>query len=531
MSKSAVLAYHQRTKHTFKAFAKGPETLDWDDQPDPFRIFEGCPIFTLPPPGREPELSWQQFKSATCAPKAMTRDNLGLMLELSFGLSAWKEFGPDRWALRCNPSSGNLHPSEAYIISQHDEVLPVGVYHYQVYAHHLEQRATIETPTLPGEMYVALSSVHWREAWKYGERAFRYCQHDAGHALGALSYAASLLGWQVELVNEISDVQLASMLGLDKAEQFVKREEETPDWLCRIRYQTDDVLAGSVEQLFTALENAVWQGKAQSLKAYHMYHWKVIDEIAQVTHKPAGIKSPYNSLEGVDAIASHNANQQPLAALIRNRRSAQHFSRGAEPMPLARFKTMINATREYQRAPLNSWRWPPAIHLFLFIHKVEGLAPGLYCLPRSQHGLDVLKQKLDSAFLWQAEADVDGLYALHLNDLRNIAKSLSCYQAIASDSAFSLGMLAEFDAALDESVWHYRRLFWESGLVGQVLYLEAEAAGFRGTGIGCFFDDEVHKVLGIQDTSLQSLYHFTIGQPLQDDRVQSLPAYAHLTQS
>ena len=35
----------------------------------------------------------------------------------------------------------------------------------------------------------------------------------------------------------------------------------------------------------------------------------------------------------------------------------------------------------------------------------------------------------------------------------------------------------------------YRRLFWECGLIGQVLYLEAEAAGVRGTGIGCFYDD------------------------------------------
>ena len=34
---------------------------------------------------------------------------------------------------------------------------------------------------------VALTSIHWREAWKYGERAFRYCQHDLGHAIAAVS--------------------------------------------------------------------------------------------------------------------------------------------------------------------------------------------------------------------------------------------------------------------------------------------------------------------------------------------------------
>jgi hypothetical protein len=30
-----------------------------------------------------------------------------------------------------------------------------------------------------------------------------------------------------------------------------------------------------------------------------------------------------------------------------------------------------------------------------------------------------------------------------------------------------------------------------------MLYLEAEAAGVRGTGIGCFYDDPVHDVLGL----------------------------------
>ena len=39
------------------------------------------------------------------------------------------------------------------------------------------------TDQLPqGSFHVRLSSIHWREAWKYGERAFRYCQHDIGHA-------------------------------------------------------------------------------------------------------------------------------------------------------------------------------------------------------------------------------------------------------------------------------------------------------------------------------------------------------------
>jgi hypothetical protein len=71
----------------------------------------------------------------------------------------------------------------------------------------------------------------------------------------------------------------------------------------------------------------------------------------------------------------------------------------------------------------------------------------------------------------------------------------------------------------------YRRLFWETGAIGQVLYLEAEAAGIRATGIGCFFDDPVHSLLGLTGRRFQSLYHFTVGGPVEDGRLTTLPAY------
>jgi hypothetical protein len=87
-------------------------------------------------------------------------------------------------------------------------------------------------------------------------------------------------------------------------------------------------------------------------------------------------------------------------------------------------------------------------------------------------------------------------------------------------------MLAEYRSALvDIGPWFYRRLFWEAGLIGQVLYLEAEAAGVRSTGIGCYFDDPVHQVFGVQDLDFQSLYHFTVGGPVDDPRLTTLPPY------
>jgi hypothetical protein len=62
-------------------------------------------------------------------------------------------------------------------------------------------------------------------------------------------------------------------------------------------------------------------------------------------------------------------------------------------------------------------------------------------------------------------------------------------------------------------------------MIGQVLYLEAEALNLRGTGIGCFFDNPGHEMLGLQDLQFQDLYHFTVGGPVEDRRISTLPPY------
>jgi len=53
------------------------------------------------------------------------------------GLSAWKAYRETRWALRVNPSSGNLHPTEAYLV--HDG----RIFHYAPREHAVEERAVM----------------------------------------------------------------------------------------------------------------------------------------------------------------------------------------------------------------------------------------------------------------------------------------------------------------------------------------------------------------------------------------------------
>ena len=199
-------------------------------------------------------------------------------------------------------------------------------------------------------------------------------------------------------------------------------------------------------------------------------------------------------------------------------------------------KTSIPAGRFYRmlaRVMPVSWDaipWEPAIHFGLFVHRVEGIDPGLYALARDPAKVEKLKSAMHAHFAWEAppgRPESLPLYLLERGDARQLATQVSCRQEIAGEGAFSLGMIAEYQASLvARGPSFYRRLFWEAGAIGQVLYLEAEALGIRSTGIGCYYDDPVHAVLGLRGHAWQSLYHFTVGGAVDDPRIQDEPAYA-----
>ncbi len=224
--------------------------------------------------------------------------------------------------------------------------------------------------------------------------------------------------------------------------------------------------------------------------------------------------------------------------IIHQRRSAADFD-GQTGISADRFFIMLNrvlpkAGRPLHERPMpwDAWPWDPTVHLALFIHRIEGLEPGLYWFNRfpEYRSHSCFQEEMHSHFHWTRPPgcpDHLPLFMLEIGHGQRLAKQLSCGQNIAGDSAFSLGMIAEFDAPLRNfGPWFYKRLFWETGLVGQVLYLEAEAAGVRATGIGCFFDNPVHEVLGFHPKTIwQSLYHFTMGGPIDDGRLTTLPPY------
>jgi hypothetical protein len=254
-------------------------------------------------------------------------------------------------------------------------------------------------------------------------------------------------------------------------------------------------------------------------------HWEVIHEVTAATcqeaieEPPAG--RPSSGPEPAFVL------DRRAAAVIRRRRSAMAFDyRGR--MDRDHFLGLLGRTRPWTNCPpFDMEPGPPRISLLVFVHQVADMAPGLYLFIRYRPHRAALEAVIDPAFQWQPASPDTPLFLLREGDFRATAADLACRQDIAGTSVFALAMLAEFQTVIDDAPWRYRRLYWEAGMIGQVLYLEAEARGYRGTGIGCYYDDPVHALLGIRDQSWQDLYHFTVGLPLEDPRLQTSPPYDH----
>ena len=468
-------------------------------------------------------------------PAPVTLASIAELLRCSLGLSAWKSIRGSRWALRVNPSSGNLHPTEGYVAWN------AGVFHYAPETHALEQRGSLERPAWDewsgGAVLVGLTSIHWREAWKYGERAYRYCQHDLGHAIAAIRYAAALLGWRMALLPRWSDADVAAFLGIDRDEDAAGAERETPGCLAVVTPGDPfHVIRREPSLLLRAVVPGGWRGTANALSSGHV-DWPVIDDVARAAVYP-GQRGDEEALRGAAVVAPSGvlpapAPQSPRARdVILKRRSAVAF----DPRVGLRLDTLqqMLARLRPPGPPWDAVAWPPAVHLILFVHRVEGLVPGIYAFLRDPSAEPELRAAMRPEFLWEPPAALQASGDTPVQDLRLLvptdvtwaANRLSCDQDIAGEGFFSLGMLARFEATLAEhGDWAYRRLFWECGVIGQVLYLEAEAAGVRGTGIGCFYDDPVHETLGLTGHAWQSLYHFSMGEPVEDTRLETAPGY------
>jgi SagB-type dehydrogenase family enzyme len=375
-----------------------------------------------------------------------------------------------------NPSSGNLHPTEFHFVTHGLQDWPDGLYHYRPSSHMAEQRAIGDFRSVTNSdapIVFILTSIAWREEWKYRDRAYRYCLHDIGHAWQALALAAQALGCESRKIVEFPDDEMARALRLN--------EDEWPMLILEI--------SGAVRK--SDAGETVWYGGQANQLSTEVTSYPRIDAIHAATKRIVNSAvEPAPSGSGEIKLPPPAKSNCSFGEIARKRRSALDFVGGAQSISLPQLSALLVAA-----TPLLSF-----IQLYLYVHRVDGLEPGVYRF-------------------WPQHAELE---RTKTGDQRVAAAGLSLGQDLAGNACVAFSMIGDLErAARAYGDRGYRYVHFEAGAIGHRLYLAAEALGLGATGIGAFYDEEVHRYLHLTPEQGRVVYHFAIGYPVLDPRLNA----------
>jgi len=486
--------YHEATKHTVASLRRAPHLLDWANMPNPFRHYEGAPVLDLPADPPAPEMPALEVLRGVSGftPAGEGATFLSQLLFYSAAISASKRVPSTgyRYALRVNPSSGNLHPTEFHFRTRGVKEWPDGLYHYIPSTHMAEQRALGDIEMKSGgssaPLVFVLTSITWREAWKYGDRAYRYCLHDIGHAWQALVLAARAIGCDSFAAGDFPDDEVAQRCRLS--------DDEAPMLLVELR-------GTSIPARESSAGETVWYGgQANQLSAEKgSNEWieRIHDatKLSTVTQRGTVVAERLPTGFGEIKLPRPAPSRRTFGKVARLRRSALDFLGGTQSISLTQLSAILEAS---SRPFFADFAGTPFVQLYLYAHRVELLKPGVY-----RH--------------WPESAELERIKD---GDQRVVAAGLSLGQKLASNACVAFSMVADLErAARAHGDRGYRYVHFEAGAIGHRLYLAAEALGLGATGIGAFYDEEVHRYLRLPPQQ-QVVYHFAIGYPVPDVRVR-----------
>ena len=174
--------------------------------------------------------TWRKFSKRPIALPV-----LGNLLGLTWGVQAWvKTPQLGSAAVKTSPSSGALHPVEAYVLARNIEGLGAGLYHYNAVDHCLEllrrgSRSSDITCYLANQWWYAgaafvvfMTAVFSRTRWKYDyARAYRAVLLEAGHLCQTFCLTATWLNLAPFCTMAFADSKIEKALGLDGISECV----------------------------------------------------------------------------------------------------------------------------------------------------------------------------------------------------------------------------------------------------------------------------------------------------------------------
>jgi SagB-type dehydrogenase family enzyme len=505
--------YHSRTKYSPDTLQAQARPLDYSRQPLPYKAYRVGVEVDL-----KPYLEPQPEENAPPGEAIADWMRLSRLLINAYGLTAkFPTSTGQTFYLRSAPSAGGLYPAEIYLVSRGTRLLPAGLYNYQVRSHSLWrywddhswqglQRACFWHPALEAtHLALVVTGVFARSAWRYQDRAYRRICLDAGHLLGNLELASTLVDYRPHLIASFADRPLADLLYLDPAEEGVLAVLPLADLL-------------TVEQNLPCAQVAFATPPQTSFAMVPdgelLSYFHQVTEIAATADAPSwALRPPGDTPQPSDTLESkYNlpfglrlpTATQPIAwgphleqleTACFKRRSTRRYSGGA--IALADLRLLLDFTYQPQHYRDQGFDPDPdygdrsLVHTFVVASAVEGLDDGCYYYaPRSEE-----------------------LRQVRFKNFRRELHHLCLNQELGRDAAAVVVHTADLAAAVaayGDRVYRYLHL--DAGHLAQRLNLAATRLGVGVSGIGGFFDDQVNEVLGIPPDEAV-VYITTLGQP------------------
>ena len=492
--------YHERTKYDPETIHAKSKSLNWSQQPVPFKDYKIGVSFDLKPylnnPPQDLTAEWWQ--------------RLSKLLFCSYGLTGMIPTDAEPHYVRAAPSAGGLYPAEIYLISRGTPFLPAGLYNYQAKTHSLLQfwesevwtslqSACFWNPVLEAtQLAIVLSAVFYRSFWRYEDRAYRRIFLDTGHLLGNLELASSLNDFRPHLIGGFADEAVNQLLYLDSQQEGTIAVMPLAD-VREVNQNlplTQTALPSETQRNYPDLDDGAL------LDYFHQTTQILPNPTAKVNWKlsPAEEQDKYNfpfclKMSTVSEAIAWGNQLADLEQTILRRRSTRAYS--GDALTLNELKALLDFTYQPQHYVEQDLDGSPdyfdlsLVETFIAVSSVTGLEEGCYYYaPKAQE-----------------------LRQIRFKNFRRELHYLCLGQDLGRDASAVLFHTADLKAAIarygDRA---YRYLHMDAGHLGQRLNLAAIHLGLGVSGIAGFFDDQVNEVLGIP-TDEAVLYITTLGRP------------------
>ena len=497
--------YHERTKYDPETISAKNKGLDWAKQPVPFKEYKIGSTFDLKPYIKEKSDSFDNNS------EAQWWQRLSRLLFCSYGLTARMPSMGSTVYLRAAPSAGGLYPAEN-LISRGTSFLPAGLYNYQCRTHSLMhywesdvrqklQSASLGNASLENsQLAIVLTSVFYRSAWRYEDRAYRRICLDTGHLLGNIELAGALTGYRAHLIGGFVDEDVNELLYIDSKQEGAIAVVGLAD-LQDIQQQSHvarTALPSATETDFPRIPDG------ELLDYFHRATQIQPGTVGKLNlpkvNKDKSIEDKYNfsfcdKVSTVTKPVHWGKKLEELEETILKRRSTRAFS--GESLQFDELKSLLDFTYQPQNYIDQNLDSSPdyfdlnLIETFIAVSGVEGLEKGCYYYaPFSQE-----------------------LRQIRFKNFRRQLHFLCLGQDLGRDASAVIFHTADLKAAVAQYGDRvYRYLHMDAGHLGQRLNLGAVRLGLGVSGIGGFFDDKVNEVLGIPNDEAV-LYITTLGRP------------------